>query len=288
MKTYRIKRTYASILVGLQGLYMTPSECRDYVNVNVFDNQTLSNLDPRNRLARLPKKCDRELVYATLEQIQSDNATIESVKILREYLEYAEKKDKNNEIKSDIKKAVKQIFWGLLVMVVGGLGGFGLMFLLMSLWPVCASWASFILIPIVAALAYGAIKVIVGCLKLGAGVFSFCFRQKNVEQLTVLENALRGFCDQLSSLPPSYTEVMVNNKSFPSAPKLDTGLPSYEQAVKNIAALSAQTIPAMGIPNSAPLPGYSVHSFHHSHTFFSSGINDNPSPLTPLSWHCSR
>ncbi len=85
----------------------------------------------------------------------------------------------------------------------------------------------------------------------------------------MLENALRGgFCDRFSLLPPSYTDVMVNNKSFPSAPKLDTGLPSYEQAVKNIAALSAHTIPAMGLP-SAPLPGYSVHSFHHSHAFSS-------------------
>ncbi len=94
MQTYRIKRTYASILVGLHGLYIMPSECRDYVNVNVFDNQTSSNLGLRNRLTRLPKKCDRELVYATLEQIQSDNATIELVKILREYLEYAEKRIK--------------------------------------------------------------------------------------------------------------------------------------------------------------------------------------------------
>jgi hypothetical protein len=279
MKIYRIKKTYASILMGLHGLYMTPSGCCHYVDVNVFDYQTPSYFTSRNRLTRLPKKCDRKLVYDILEQIQLDNATSESVKMFREYLQCAEKKDKNNKIKSDIKKAIKQIFLGLLIIVVGGVGGFGLMSFLMSLSAVGASWASFLLIPIVVALVYGAIKAGVGCLKLGVGIFSVCFRQKNVEQLPMLENELRLFFLQ----PPSYSEVMRNTKIIPSAPELYSEPPTYQQAVKNSSILPTRpvTLP-LYIPALVPLPRHSM--FFHPHLAATdNGVRDTPSPI---SRHC--
>jgi hypothetical protein len=195
MKTYRIKRAFASILADVKGLHITSINCWKYVNVTVFDNRFLRNFYTRQKFATLPNTCNSELVDIILDQMQSDKTTTEQVRTLREYLHCAEKKDKNNEIKSDLKQALKQIFLGLLLAVIGGVGGFALMLLLLSVWPAAASGISFLVIPIVAAATYGILKAGVGCLKLLFGIFSFCSTsQKNIDHLPMLENALRGFC----------------------------------------------------------------------------------------------
>ena len=229
MKTYRIKRAFATILSDVKGLHMTSTNCWESVNVTAFDNRFLRNFNASKKLTTLPRNCNRELVNIILEQMQSDKTPIEQVRVLRKYLKCAEKKDKNDEIKSNLKQALKQVFLGLLLVVVGGVGGFALMLLLLSLWPASTSGISFLIIPIVAAATYGIIKAGVGCLKLVFGIFSFCsMSQKNIDQLPLLENALRGFCLQ-SSQPPSYHEVMT---TLPTAPGLYfEELPTYQQAV---------------------------------------------------------
>jgi hypothetical protein len=240
METYRIKSQFVPIFMGLHGLHITPSEAWDYVNVHVFDHQVLSNLGPHNRFTSLPRNCDSGLIHTVLEQTQHNKTTPKQIRKLKEYLQLAIQKDKNDEIKSDLKEAIKQVFLGLLIIVVGGSSGFALMILLMGLSPASASWLSFLFIPIVAVAVYGAMKLGVGCLKFGIGVFSLCFRQKNTEQLPMLENTLRCLCFQPIPPPPSYQEVMENNSIFPSAPIYSEEPPTYQQAL-NSAALSAHT-----------------------------------------------
>lgn len=276
MKIYRIKHQFAPFLMGLQGLYMTHAECWDFVNVHVFDNQALSNLGAGHRLTSLPRNCDSKLVIAILGQIQFGKATSASIKTLREYLELAERKDENNKIKSEIKGSFKEIFLGLLIIVVGGVGGLALMVVLMGLFPGVASWISLLIIPVVAAAAYGIIKAVVGCLKLGIGILSFCFRQKNVEQLPVLENALKDFFFR----PPPYDEVKEDYTTYPTAPVLYSELPNYQQAIKNIPAPSARIVtPSMDIPVLV-LPGHSPRFFHHHPHFVASNsaMNANLPP----------
>ncbi|WP_342219547.1 hypothetical protein [Rickettsiella endosymbiont of Miltochrista miniata] len=264
MKTYRIKSQFAYFLMGLQGLYITPSECIHYMNVKVFDHQVvLNDLCARHGLTSLPKNCDGELVTAIFEQIQLGKATVASVKMLSEYLRCAEKKDKNNEIKSDIKSdikaSLKEIFLGLLLIVGGGVGGLALMVVLMGLFPAVASWIALLSIPTMAAAVCGIITAVIGCLKLGIGIFSFCFREKNTEELPVLENALKNSFFQ----PPLYDEVKENYTTYPTAPVLYSELPNYQQAIKNIAAPSTRIVtPSMDIP-ALVLPQHSPHFFHH-------------------------
>jgi hypothetical protein len=278
MKTYRIKSQFTSILTGLHGLHITPSESWDYVNVHVFDNQSLSNAGGRNRITSLPRNCDSELVYAVLEQIQFDKATSASVKVLREYLQCAEQKDKNNERKSDIKEALKQIFFGALLFAIGGVGGFALTVLLIGLSPASASWISLLIIPTVVAAVWGVMKAGIGCLKLGIGIFSFCFSPKNIEQLPLLKNELQRCFFEPPPPPPSYQEL-IENKTIASAPVLYTEPPTYQQAVENITALSTRAItPPIYIPAFVPLPGHTAHFFHHPHAVSNQMVNDNPSP----------
>lgn len=277
MKTYRIKHQFAPFLMGLHGLYMNHTECWDYVDLHVLDNQTQSNLGARSRLTSLSKSCDSELINDVLEQIQFDNVTSESMEVLRKYLQCAEKKDKNNEIKSEIKQALKEIFLSLLLIAVGGVGGLALTAILMGLFPAIASWISLLIIPAVAAATCGVIKALIGCLKLGIGIFSLCFRQKNTGQLPALEDALRRSFFQSSPPPPSYPEVVANNTAFPTA--LYPEPPTYHQAVKNSTSLSIRAeTPPVNIPASV-LPYYSAHFFHHPHPSGNQVVNDNPSPV---------
>ncbi|MFZ0219358.1 MAG: phage holin family protein [Candidatus Aquirickettsiella sp.] len=236
MKIYRIKKSLAAILDGLDGLQMTRSESCYYMNVHVLDNQIRSNLNSYYRRTSLPKSCDNELVHVLFEQIQFDERTPEQVEILKEYLQLAKKKDKNNEIKSDLKKAIKQIILGLL-MIAGIAGGFGLVFFLMSLSPVNAGWVALLIIPTLGIASWGLIKLVVGCFNLGLGFFSLCFRQKNIGRLPLLENQLHHVCCQPALPPPSYSEVMRNSKAIPSAP-LEP--PTYQQ---DSALLRCPTLP---------------------------------------------
>lgn len=276
MKTYRIKHEFAFFLMGLQGLYLA-SECSDYVKVDVFNNQDLSNFGAGHRLTSLPKNCDNKLITAILEKMQCNKATFEGVKILKEYLQCAEKKDKNNEIKSDIKASFKKIFFGLLLLAGGGVGGLALMLVLIGLFAGVASWISLLIIPVGAAAVCGIINAVIGCLKLGIGMFAFCFRQENVEKLPGLESTLKNLFFQ----PPPYDEVKENYTTYPTAPVLYLELPNYQQAVKNMAAPSARIVtPPLDIPVLV-FPEHSPHFFHHHpHSVASnSAMNANLPPV---------
>lgn len=279
MKTYRIKKQFESELKGLNGLHITPTERQDYININVLDNH-INYLCTRHELKALPENSNKQLVHDFLKQIQFNKITDEQqVQKLRVYLQCAENKDKNNEIKSDVKASLKQFFKGLLLIGVGGAGGFVLMVFLMGLLPAAASCIAFLIIPIMAAATYGIIKTVLGCLKLAIGIFSFCFRQKNVEQLSTLEKEL---CDSIPfrAPPPPYCEVKENYTTYPIAPALDSELPTYQQAIE-IAALSAKTatqpsaIPASVLP---PSPHFFHHHLHHS-VSNPSAVNATPPPI---------
>lgn len=239
MKTYRIKSQFSSVLKGLNGLYITPTESSLYVNINVFDNQ-VQNFCAPHRLTSLPESSNKKLVYDFLKQMQLNKITPEEGGVLREYLQCAEKKDKNDEIKSDIKAAFKKIFFGLLLIAGGGVGGLALMVVLIGLFPGVASWISLLIIPVVAAAAYGIINAVIGCLKLGIGIFSFCFSEKNVDPLPVLEDKLNNLLFRASQ-PPAYHEVMKNNALFPTAP-VYSELPTYQQAIENRETTSTRKV----------------------------------------------
>lgn len=205
MKKYRIKKIDALILKGLSGLHIIPL-CQHYSEVLVLDDNVFSHFGACREISILPKSSDTGLVCAVLNEMQRGNATSETVKKLKDYLQYTEKKDKNSEIKSDVKQAIKQFFFGL-ALVMGAVAGCMLMLLLIGLYPLYVSWISLLSVPIVAVAAYGIINSLVGVVKFGFGIFSFCFRHNNRGQLLELENALHRFC---FSPPPSYQEVMDN------------------------------------------------------------------------------
>lgn len=224
MKKYRIKKIDASTLNGLRGLHIIPF-CEHYSEILVLDDDVFSHLGACREISLLPKSSDAGLVCAVLSEMQRGNATSETFTKLKDYLQYTEKKDKNSEIKSDVKQAIKQIFFSL-ALIVAAVAGCMLMLLLIGLYPVYASWISLLIIPIVAVAAYGIINSLIGVVKFGFGVFSFCFRHNNRGQLLELENALHRLL-----LPPSYREVMDNTP--PTAPAWYSEPPTYQEAMKN-------------------------------------------------------
>lgn len=226
MKKYRIKKIDALTLNGLRGLHIVPL-CQHYSEILVLEQNIFSHFGECRQISLLPKSSDMGLVCAVLNEMQRGNATSDTVTTLKKYLQYTEKKDKNSEIKSDLKQAIKQIFFGL-ALTVGAVAGCMLMLLLIGLYPVYASWISLLIIPIGAVAAYGIINSLVGVVKFGFGIFSFCFRHNNRGQLLELENALHRFC---LSPPPSYRDVIDNTP--PTAPAWYSELPTYQQAMKN-------------------------------------------------------
>lgn len=267
MKTYRVKRGFASILVGLPGLHMTPSACWRYININVIDCQF-----NRCSLNRLPENCNSGLVHAFLRQMQSDSITSIQVEKLRIYLQLAKNKDRNNEIKYALKKAIRQIFSGLLVILVS-VGGFGLMAFLMGLVPVGANLISLLLIPIVGGLVWGGLKLAIGCLKFVINIFSICFTRKNTDQLPILEKELFSY---LQLPPPSYEEIMKNE------------LPTFEQAIRNIrdaAALSTMESPPAYSSSLSPLSSHAAYFSHHPHSVSNHSVMNT---LLPNSQHRFR
>lgn len=226
MKKYRIKKIDALTLNGLRGLHIIPF-FEHYSEILVLDGNVFSHFGACREISSLPKSSDTGLVCAVLSEMQRGNATSETATKLKVYLQYAEKNDKNSEIKSDLKQAIKQIFFGL-ALVTAAIAGFMLMPLLIGLFPLYVSWISLLIVPIVAVAAYGIINSLVGVVKFGFGIFSFCFRQNNRGQLLELENALHRFC---LAPPPSYREVMDNTR--PNAPAWYSELPTYQQAMQN-------------------------------------------------------
>src|ERR1043165_4174082 len=239
MKKYRIKKIDALTLSGLRCLHIVPS-CEHYSEVLVRDDNAFSYLGAcREIMSFLPKSSDTGLVCAVLSEMQRGNASSETVTTLKKYLQYTEKKDKNNEIKSDLKQAIKQIFFGL-ALVVAAVAGCMLMLLLIGLYPANISWISLLSIPIVAVAAYGITNSLVGVLQFGFGIFSFSFRHNNKGQLLALENALHRFC-----LSPqlSYREVMDNTPPTAPAWYSYSEMPTYEQAMKNGKTYSTHFFP---------------------------------------------
>ncbi|MEN9449997.1 MAG: hypothetical protein RJA83_611 [Pseudomonadota bacterium] len=274
MTIYRIKKNDASILKGLRGLHIL-SHRGNSTEIMVIDHPAFSNLGTGTSMSILPKNCNTELVCTFFKKMHDGKITSESVKILKEYLQYTEKKDKNNEIKSDLKGALKEIFYGLFILA-GSVAGFTLM--LMGMATALAGWMSFLIIPIVVLAIYGVLNTLVGVVKFGFGIFSFGFRQNNTEKLLELENKIYRLCMPSSAPPPSYEEV-VDNTMPATAPGLQE-LPTYVQAVNNAAELSMrqQTSP-INIPRPA-LAHYSPHFFQHCPHFVSSNgaVNNNLPP----------
>ena len=283
MKTYRIKKIYADSLIGLHGLYMTPSECWYCVNINVFDHQTANSFSAcPDLLTHLPKSCDSGLVHTVLKQAQFDKNTSEQLKRLKEYLKLAQQKDKNDEIKFDLGDSIRQFFFGFLVIAVGGVG-IALMLLLIGLSPANSGWIALLfIIPVLVCTTHGFIKLSISYLKLGMGIFLSCFRKKNVRRLTELENELHFFCSQVLP-PPSYTDVMASSSSTVSlsAPEWDVEPPTYEEAIRLAHMVTAPASVPMSLSASALLGSHSTHFFHQAHFVSSNSlINDNPSSLT--------
>lgn len=142
----------------------------------------------------------------------------------------AEKKDKNTEINTGIGNALKNILYGL-SLVMSSAAGFMLTMLLMGLFPVCVSWIALLFIPIVAFAIYGAINTLVGIVKLGFGLVSCCFRKNNTESLELLGQEL--MFDILKSDLPSYEDVQKNNYPLVSAStREELPPPTYRQAME--------------------------------------------------------
>lgn len=241
MKTYWIKKMYANKLKNLHGLIIAPSERGYYVNINVFDYQTMRNFDANHSLVCLPKNCDNTLIHAALGQIQLDKAAFEQVERLKEYLNLAKEKDKNDLIRSNLKQSLNQIFLGFFIVLLAGIAGASLIFLITILSPVSAGWIALLTLPIAGTVALGLLKLSLGCFKLGIGIFSIFFRKKNIEQLPQLENQLRSCYVQALSSPPSYYEVMENHKEFPSMPDLHTEPPTYQEVIESNASFFASS-----------------------------------------------
>lgn len=252
MKKYRIKKIDALTLNGLRGLHIIPF-CEHYSEILVLDDNVFSHFGACREISILPKSSDTGLVCAVLNEMQRGNATSETVTKLKDYLQYTERNDKNSEIKSDVKQAIKQIFFGL-ALVAATVAGCTLMLLLIGLYPVYVSWISLLIVPIVAVAAYGIINSLVGVVKFGFGIFSFCFRHNNRGQLLELENALHRFC---LSPPPSYREIMDNTP--PTAPAWYSELPTYQQAMKNGENFS---MPVKTSPINTPVRTSLEHSAH--------------------------
>jgi hypothetical protein len=254
MKKYRIKKIDALTLSGLRGLHIA-SLCEHYSEVFVLDDNVFSHFNACREISFLPKSSDTGLVYAVLNKMQRGNATSETVTTLKNYLQYTARKDKNSEIKSELKQAIKQIFFGL-ALVVAAVAGCMLMLLLIGLYPVNTSWIALLIIPIVGVAAYGIINSLVGVVKFGFRIFSFCFRHNNKGQLLELENALHRFC---LSLPPSYHEIMDNTP--PTAPASYSELPTYQQAMKNGETFSRPVSPSPIYPPVRTSLEHSAHFF---------------------------
>lgn len=279
MKTYRVKKIYADNLKNLSGLLITPTECCNYVNINVFNYQA-TRFNIYTGLTCLPKNCDNRLVHFMLEQIQLDKTSFEQIERLKEYLKLAKQKDKNDKMKSDLKQSLKQISLNLLIILVSGLCCVGLSFLFTILSPMNASWMALCLLFVVGAATWSLLKVGVGCLTCGIEFFSICFRRKNTDRLPILLHELRYNYYQ-SLLPPSYDEV-INNKIQASIQELYAEPPSYQQAIENLTRLSAyHSTPQMDIPDQVSCRGSSAHfTYPHSAFFAPSNrvVNDYPPP----------
>lgn len=278
MKRYVIKTIDAWTLYGSPGLKIVPSG-EQLSQILVLDGgNRFGYFVESGSMSRLPKSCNTELVCTVLSELQRGHATSKMTIKLKEYLQYAEKKDKNNEIKSGIKQAIKRIFFGLFF-VVAAITGCMLMLMLIGLYPVNASWLSLLAIPIVAVATYGIIDSLIGVIKLGFGIFSFCFHYKNRKQLLELENALHRLLN-----PPSYLEAMAN--AFPTAPALNSKPPTYDEAM----ALPTYQQAIMNENSSTPANISSIYvgtSLEYSAGFFQPLSNANNRLINLDSQICS-
>lgn len=234
MKTYLIKNQFAASLMGLPGVYVHPYSY-EHKSVEVFDVQ--DNLGFCKGIVTLPKSSNTRLVHQFLKQLQQNNARPEGIESLRKYLHCAQKKDKNGVINADIKDALKDILFGLLL-IMGSVGGFLLTALLAGLFPVYASWISFLIIPVVALAVYGGINTLVGVIKLGVGIVSYCFRKNNTESLSGLEQTLKT--NVLNADLPSYEDIQKNYYQ-PTAISYENEVPppTYQQATELLSTRAA-------------------------------------------------
>lgn len=265
MKTYLIRNQFASSLVGLPGIYVTPYSS-DYKHVDVFDVQN-HPLGFRKGLIRgLPNSVNAGLVHDFLKQLQQGKVSPEGIASLKKYLQCAEKKDKNSEINADIKSGFKDVIFGLLLIMVSA-GGFILTVMLTGLFPVYASWITLLLIPVVTVAVYGGINALVGLVKLGVGLISSFFRKNNVESLPLLEKQLK--LDILQSELPSYDDTQKNYyQSISVAHESELAPPTYQQATSPVY-----------VPAWVTVPGATANFFQAGQSPFNHReVNDNPLP----------
>ena len=213
MKTFRIKNELASSLAGLPGVFVRFSST-GYSQVRLIDSG-------------LPKSANASLVNDFLQQMQYDKANPEKVQLLIEYLQCAEKKDKNKKIDGDVVNALKQMLYGMLL-VLSSAGGVLLTLLLTGLFPVYASWIALLLIPCVALAIYGGLNTLVGVIKLGFGVVACCVAKNNIESFSFLEQELKN--NVVNSDLPSYEDTQ---KNYYQPIFLENECPpSYQQATE--------------------------------------------------------
>lgn len=254
MKTFWIKDQLASSLVSLSGLSVRRSNLDNGYEVEV---------------SGLPKSAKTELVCGYLQHIQQNESNLEKIQLLKKYLQCAEKKDKNTKINTGIVNALKNLLYGL-SLVMSSVAGFMLTMVLMGLFPVCASWLALLFIPIAAFAIYGAINTLVGIAKLGYGMISCCFRKNTTESLALLEQEL--MFQIFKSGLPSYEDTQDTQKNYYQPRSVDNENelppPTYQQA--------------MELPTQTATPSLYVSAT--TANFFQSGqstshhrqVNDNP------------
>lgn len=262
MKIYLVKRSEALILNGLNGLHQAPYN-DNYTQILINDPYDLNNkLAVQKKISSLPKNCDIRLVCSFLMQMQQGNTTFESVKLLKKYLECAEKKD-SNDAESHIMRRIKKVVFGVFYLM-SGIGGFLLMTLLIGLLPAYGSWISCLIVSVGAVTFYGITNSLIGIFQLAVKILSCCFQQKSTDndsvQLRLLEEALRHSCLEFSSLPPSYHE-QVNHTMHPISAELDP--PTYEQAMSMYTETSPSNTPIQQSFSSRYSPNF-YHSFPSS------------------------
>lgn len=203
MKLYQIKKPLALQLKELSGFIL-------------FSENYNSLADEREESYRccvlnLPKTCNKKLVYTVLEQVQRDKLTLGDVKLLKAYLNLAERNDHVIEMNADAQEMCGKVFLGL-VYVTLGVAGFGLAVFLMFLSQISANCALFLLCPAVILISWGIIKSMQGCVQFSRNTLSQ-FSEKERERTWIIEKKLFQMCSQ-----PNQPQLFASEHSFFSCP----------------------------------------------------------------------
>lgn len=233
---YWIKREFRFMLTGFPGLQIV-SESLDYIKIEVIP----TNHSNYSKNKRLPPHCDIKLVCCVLEKLEQNKISSVALVILQDYIQLAkEQEDYNNQLKSNVKTALTEMFWGAVKLLIGG-GIFAVALLLIGLGlsSIVVHGVGLLIVLAMGVTLCGTWDIAVGIFKLAVGITAVCFRQKNEKDLSSTKDELEQMCKLATSQLPSYEEIMKKDSVAPSAPYYPVP-PNYQQA---IAAPLAQDSP---------------------------------------------